>query len=181
MPEEYLPRKVLVTGPPGCGKTTLIRRLLPHLRGPVGGMYTEEVRHKGQRIGFDIVLLDGRRLPFARVDYPKPPGVGRYGLRLEALLHEALPYLRHTLAQGGWLVLDEIGPMELMLQDFVDFVFTALEAPSPLLGTVMLRAHPIADRIKQHPRVVCLPLRPTNRDVVYGRLKRWVRHPERLP
>lgn len=33
---------------------------------PVLGFYTEEVRSKGQRIGFDVVSLDGGRARLAR-------------------------------------------------------------------------------------------------------------------
>ncbi|URD88385.1 hypothetical protein MUK42_27506 [Musa troglodytarum] len=61
---------LLVTGPPGVGKTTLITRVLealrtshPHLT--VQGFYTREVREGAARGGFEVVTLDGRRGPLA--------------------------------------------------------------------------------------------------------------------
>lgn len=33
----------------------------------VRGFYTEELREGGQRIGFDVVTLDGNRGPLARI------------------------------------------------------------------------------------------------------------------
>jgi nucleoside-triphosphatase len=85
---------IFVTGPPGVGKSTLIRRVLEQLqladscpagsRGPAQpssnasaaasssttaatGFYTEEVRAGGERQGFDVVTLDGQRGPLARI------------------------------------------------------------------------------------------------------------------
>jgi nucleoside-triphosphatase len=87
---------IFVTGPPGVGKSTLIRTVLEQLRlagcfpassrgsvqpasnasaaplvNPASaaaiGFYTEEVRAGGERQGFDVVTLDGHRGPLARV------------------------------------------------------------------------------------------------------------------
>src|SRR6266480_93311 len=52
-------RKVLLTGRPGCGKTTLIKRVVNELAQPAGGFYTEEIRERGERVGFKIITLDG--------------------------------------------------------------------------------------------------------------------------
>ena len=49
-------RILLVTGVPGIGKTTLVRRLAMQLQQyRIGGFYTEEIRTGGQRQGFRLV------------------------------------------------------------------------------------------------------------------------------
>jgi nucleoside-triphosphatase len=57
---------VLLSGKPGCGKTTVVRKTVERLPLPVGGFYTREMRMAGRRLGFEIVTLDGRRGVLAR-------------------------------------------------------------------------------------------------------------------
>jgi nucleoside-triphosphatase THEP1 len=55
-------KKILLTGRPGCGKTTLIQRVVKDLALPAGGFYTEEIRQRGVRVGFKVVTLDAKRV-----------------------------------------------------------------------------------------------------------------------
>lgn len=57
---------------PGCGKTTLIKKVVEELKkskvANIVGFYTDEVRDEsGNRIGFDIHLLNGKSGVLARV------------------------------------------------------------------------------------------------------------------
>ena len=72
---------ILISGAPGCGKTTLFKRLvreLAHLR-PVG-FFTQEIREDNVRMGFTLNGLDGSNGVLAHVDYPGDFRVGRYGV-----------------------------------------------------------------------------------------------------
>jgi nucleoside-triphosphatase len=74
---------VLVTGPPGSGKTTLVRRVVDLLAGvQMAGFYTEEVRGRTSRTGFRVVTLDGRTARLATVGSGQGAKVGRYVVHL---------------------------------------------------------------------------------------------------
>jgi nucleoside-triphosphatase len=64
---------VILTGMPGCGKTTMIKKIVDDLKkknvSNVVGFYTEEVRENEGRIGFDIHLLNGTTGTLARIGY----------------------------------------------------------------------------------------------------------------
>ncbi len=58
-----LPRILLITGIPGIGKTTVLRKVTERLGDVrVCGFYTEELREQGIRRGFRLIGFDGMRL-----------------------------------------------------------------------------------------------------------------------
>lgn len=76
---------LLLTGSPGCGKTTVVRRVierLSHLR--LVGFYTAEIRERGQRLGFETIGLGGGRAILAHVDFRTRHQVGRYSANVSS-------------------------------------------------------------------------------------------------
>lgn len=60
---------ILLTGPPGIGKTTALRRAADALTGwSIRGFTTDEIRSAGQRVGFRLETYDGREIILAGVD-----------------------------------------------------------------------------------------------------------------
>lgn len=65
----------LITGLPGVGKTTLVKRLTDRLikdGSAVKGIYTEECRStNGERVGFEVISIpDGKRGMLSSVNPP---------------------------------------------------------------------------------------------------------------
>src|SRR5436190_5463934 len=127
-------KKVLLTGRPGCGKTTLIKRVVNELALPAGGFYTEEIREHGQRFGFKIITLDGKEAVFAHVDFKTPERLGKYGLNLSVLESVAVGGVRAAACARQLVVIDEIGPMEIRSTIFRDAVNEVLDSNVPILG-----------------------------------------------
>ena len=159
------PKNVLLTGPPGCGKTTVVRRVVRALGGlRLAGFYTQEVRERGQRVGFEIVGLGGQRCLLAHVDWHAHLRVGRYGVepaRLEPIIQAEL-----SLSPGevDVYVIDEIGKMECLCTSFVEAVRGVLDRPAPVLATIALKGGGPIAAVKARPDVRLVPVDPGNRD-----------------
>ena len=157
-------RKILLTGRPGCGKTTLIKRVVNKLKLPAGGFYTEEIREHGQRVGFKIVTLAGEETVLAHLDFKTANRVGKYGVDLSALETIGVAALRRAIAARHLVVIDEIGPMEIRSRVFCDAVNEALDINVPVLGTISVRPNPFTNAIKNRRDVTIIEVRRSNRD-----------------
>lgn len=161
---------ILLTGAPGSGKTTLIRRVAERFDRPAGGFYTQEIRAGSVRRGFEIVTLDGRRGTLAHVDIRGGPRVSKYGVDLDTLDTLAVAAIHEAIAAGGLVVIDEIGPMEILSARFQQAVLEALHSPSPVLGTIVQRPQPFADRVKALPGVSLLHVHRDSREELLARI-----------
>ena len=160
----------LITGPPGCGKTTLVKEIARRFPGKVGGFYTEEVRRGGVREGFRIRTFDGESAFLARVDLQSPWRVGKYGVDLRALEEVGVPSIFRAIEGRRIVIIDEIGKMELFSPRFVEAVWEAIGSGLPVVGTIMLKSHPEADKVKAHPSVELLLLRRGEGDRILRKL-----------
>lgn len=102
-------RQILITGPPGIGKTTLIKRvcdaLYPDLN-PKGlqltGFYSQELREGGSRCGFEVVELpenkqDHKRAPLAKTGVGlQGPQVGKYTVTVKEFESLALDTMKYA-------------------------------------------------------------------------------------
>ena len=106
-------KNLLLTGPPGCGKTTVLERVAEHLGDlRLAGFLTLELREHGQRVGFEAVGLGGRRVILAHVRFRSLVSVGRYGVEPDRLIPLIEEELDRTPGTVDAFLIDEIGKME---------------------------------------------------------------------
>lgn len=173
----FMGRAYLLTGRPGVGKTTCLRRALELARVPAGGFFTEEIREGGTRVGFALLTLDGQHTTLAHVSRRGGPRVGRYGVDLEALERVGVPAIREAARASRLVVVDEIGKMELLSPAFRDAVEEALRSPAVVVGTILASSHPWADRLKGRPDVCLVEVALANRDALPRELARLLTPP----
>ena len=156
--------RLLLTGNPGVGKTTLIRTVISLLDDVVcAGFYTEEKRHARQRIGFRIVTLDGDDGTLASIGRKKPT-VGQYSVHIEEFEKLILPTLDPDVTPADLYVIDEIGKMELLSRAFREALVNLLARPTNLLATIAKRGQGFIEQIKMRNDINLIEVSPTNRD-----------------
>ena len=165
----------LLTGVPGSGKTSILKEVLAQVPASAGGFYTEEIRVGGMRHGFKIVTLDGQNATLAHIDIQSPYWVSKYGVDLAGLEEVAVPAIKKAIQECDVVVIDEIGKMELFSPSFREAALEAIESGKRVLGTIMLKPHPWADKIKQHPGVKVVPVTRMNRSQVVNQVLFWLK------
>jgi nucleoside-triphosphatase len=158
-------KRILLTGRPGCGKTTLVKRVVNDMSSSeAGGFYTEEIRKRGERVGFKVVTLDGEEAVLAHVDFKTRQRVGKYGLDLSGLESIGIEAIRRGIRARQLVVIDEIGPMELRSGIFRDAVNETFDSDAPILATITARPFPFTEAIKKRRNVTLIEVRRDNRE-----------------
>jgi nucleoside-triphosphatase len=156
--------RLFLTGTPGVGKTTLIRGVLKRLKEVrCAGFYTEEKRHKGQRIGFKIITLDGQEGTLASIGR-KEPTVGRYSIHIAEFEKLILPQLDSQITPADLYVIDEIGKMELLSQKFRSKAIDLLAQPSNILATIAEKGKGFIEQIKARNDIELIEVTRENRN-----------------
>jgi nucleoside-triphosphatase THEP1 len=158
-------RNILLTGPPRCGKSTLIERIVHQIKRPMTGFFTGEIREKGHRVGFLITTLDGEEGILAHRDFRGKFRVGKYGVNLEDIERIAVPSMRPT-DPNQIVVVDEIGKMECFSRLFKKTLIKVLDSEHDVLGSISMKGDPFIQGIKQRMDVTQVHVSESNRDAL---------------
>lgn len=164
-------KNVFITGKPGCGKTTLVKNIVSDVSDlslDACGFYTLEIRCGGERVGFEIISLDGRKGILAHADFKVKPSVGKYGVNIKTLEEIGVYSIESSLKENKknnknkLIVIDEVGRMELFSDKFRIAVLDALNSGNFVLGTIKSASCEFTDEIRKRDDVKIFELTREN-------------------
>lgn len=144
---------ILLTGLQGAGKTTACWKALPGLRAAgvkIAGFISPPLLDAtGVKTGIQMVdLTTGQSHIFARiVATDEPADVGVYRLVEGALAWAQKVLATALLANADWLVIDEIGPLELHRGQGFAFALDALADPVRIPNAIVLVRKYLVDEL----------------------------------
>jgi len=166
---------ILVTGPPGCGKSTLIEKVVDRIKEPVTGFFTREIKEKGRRVGFSINTMDGREGVLAHQNIRSQFRVGKYGVNIEDIDSLAVPAMVPT-GKEEIIVIDEIGKMECFSLLFRDTLMRMLNAPHWIIGSIAQKGGQFIQRIKERNDVHLIHISAQNRNMLVEKIINYTQH-----
>jgi len=161
----------LISGRPGSGKTTLVIKIIAVLKAngfKAAGFVTEEIRKGSSRVGFAVHDLRGDEAVLAHIDYKGKPRVGKYGVDLNAFESIALGALRCGRGEADFLVVDEIGRMEIKSSLFCTTILEVINGALPLLATIPEKGDEFTSRLRIRDDTKVYSINAGNRDRVEG-------------
>ena len=167
-------RNILITGPPKCGKSTLIEKVVYRIgRRPIKGFFTREIKEKGRRVGFSINTLDGREGILAHQNIKGKFRVGKYVVNLRDVETIAVPSMIPARADEI-VVIDEIGKMECFSSLFKETLIKVLNLPNWVIGSIAQKGDLFIQKIKERNDVMLISITPQNREILVDQIIRRV-------
>ncbi len=157
------PKNIFVTGPPRCGKSTLIERVVRKIQKPMTGFFTRELREKDKRVGFSITTMDGKEGVLAHQNIRSPYKVGKYGVNLEHIDQIAVPSMIPAESHEI-VVIDEIGKMECFSPLFRQTLIKILDAENPVIASIAQKGDRFIQGIKKRENILLFQISEKNRD-----------------
>ncbi len=163
---DVIKKNILLTGRPGVGKTTLIKKIAEALASlhPVG-FYTKEIREGETRKGFQLVSLDGRKGILSHIGIQSPHRVGKYGVDVKGfeVFLESIPFFNQSTRL---ILIDEIGKMECFSGRFRECLMKCLNSEKEVVATIALKGSAFIEQIKKRPDVKLFELTQGNRNAL---------------
>ena len=155
---------IFLTGRPGCGKTTVIKKTITLLgKVKLKGFYTTEMRSGGTRVGFQITTLNGKQGILAHENLQSNKKVGKYGVCLKDIDAVIVPSIRPD-RQTSLIIMDEIGKMECYSEEFKKAAVQAVESDAVVLGTIAIKGSPFIESFRRRPDIKIFEVTRDNRD-----------------
>lgn len=167
-------KNLLITGLPGVGKTTLIKKLSEALKSfhPVG-FYTEEIREEGVRKGFELISLEGKKGLLSHKDLRSPYKVGQYKVDIQGF-ENFLNSISFSNPLTHLIIIDEIGKMECLSDQFKRLLKEILDSEKCVIATIALKGSGLIAEAKERKDVQLFEITKGNRESLFSEILKEV-------
>lgn len=164
-------KNILLIGLPGTGKTTVIQSLIEKISymNPAG-FFTTEIREGKNRVGFNLVGLNGEQSILAHTRYTGYYQVGRYKVDIEGF-EDFLDRLNLLECLSPIIIIDEIGKMECFSKRFCEIITQLLSGEKLLIATIAVKGGGLPAQVRKRKDCNLIPLTKENRDILPARLE----------
>ena len=160
-------KNVFITGIPGVGKTTLLKKLANDLSMLViKGFHKEKIVEEESIRGFRVVSFDNQAQILAHVFIEGPNKIDGFGVNVEGFEKFILPQLEN-LRIVDLFIFDEIGKMECLSESFCKEFANILDSKIPVIATYSHYSTFKFKDLKKRKDTIFLQMTSKNRDDIW--------------
>ncbi len=167
-------KHILITGRPGVGKTTLLKRINDFLVNQgvvVGGVFCPEIKSKDKRTGFAIIDIMTQKRGILAKKGLQSPKIGSYSVNLEDLNDIGVGALQRARLSADYILLDEIAPMELKSPLFISEIRNVFDGPKTVIAVIHQKSnHELILEIKNRDDVRLFDVNRENMEQCYNKI-----------
>jgi len=178
--------KIGITGMPSVGKTQTLIKIIGSLEKSgyiVQGMITKPIIKKKKHVGFYVLDWQTKEKEvFAHIDFENKEKVGKFGVDISALDKIGIPAIHKAISDDevDIIVIDEIGKMEMLSENFCTAVIEALDSDKPIMITLHKKSRtPLLQDVRRRDDIRILEVTPVNRNLLPYKIEKIME--EKLP
>lgn len=160
-------KNVFITGIPGVGKTTLLKKLAHDLSMLViKGFYKEKLVEDDSIRGYRVVSFENQAQILAHVFIEGPNKMDGFGVNVEGFEKFILPQIKnHKIVD--LFIFDEIGKMECISTIFCKELEKILDSKIPVIATYSHHSSLRYKELKKRKDTIFLQMTSKNRDDIW--------------
>ena len=158
--------RILITGIPRVGKSTIIQNIIKNINAPINGIITKELRNdSGKRIGFESCNLNSQCKLLAHVSdiNSKYTIANKYHVDIDVIDNFICNEISNS-NNNKILIIDEIGRMQAISQKFLKIIESSFQKNNTIIATIVYDPEPWSMELKNKKDILKIIVTKENRE-----------------